>query len=137
MKRNLIIGTSRPTIGETLEGLSPESSIEYLFFVITREGEKKLIKGIRLDPKRLGVHMSVYDLRGPLFSPEKVVESKNPLFQGYLGWLKEKHGKNPAYNEALEMLENATAIVVTATYGRRIFDGPYSDIRFASRITIA
>jgi len=111
-----------------------EPRTKYLFDVITKEGERKHIKGISLDPQGLGVHVSVYDLKRPLFSQEKVIESKNPLFQVYLSRLKKEHGTDPNYKEALEMLEDATAIIVTATYEKRILGAPpYTDIHFATR----
>ena len=115
-------------------GLFVPWSVEYLFDVITKEGEKKNIKKLSLDPKRLDIYVTGYQVRKALSPLEKTIESKNPLFQNYFSWLKEKYGTDPQYKEDLEMLENAAAIIVTATCGKIIWEGlPYSDIHFATR----
>lgn len=97
-------------------GLPPWPKIEYLFDVITKEGEKKPIRKLRLDPNSLGVYVTDYEVRRSLSSLEKTIESKNSLFKDYLTLLKEEHGTNPVYKEDLEMLEDAAAIVITPVY---------------------
>ena len=110
-------------------GLVVPWSVEYLFDVITKEGEKKRIKKLWLDPIRLGVYIAPSRVKRAMSPLEKTVERKNPLFDEYLNWLKENHGADSLYKKDLEMLENAAAITVTATYRRRIFEGlPYTNI---------
>jgi hypothetical protein len=86
----------------------------YLFDVITKEGEKKRIENIDLDPERLASHRPLEPEDFPRFGYQQTIESQNIKFREYLNELNKHYGNGPRYKYDLKLLNTATAIVMTA-----------------------